>query len=875
MEVNLDSIEVHLPISSRASCMLPRAKPVGTTDLVMVFPRRTGGERLNPEKFTQKRFVQTMLGLSDHASTDNLTAILRSAKCFVSNDGCPFAPAAYEALPTTDWIKSSQTSPPTETFQMRYDELTRRMDCLRYEYVESLGSAADTTEEAYCELMARAIAKRIQLVCGLTTYMFTTKRRNLADDEHLRVEAERIEYRLQTSNKPLDPVHSHKLRRIGLRDPSAISEARAHLISQARNDDDFTSAEAEMDPWLISRGGDYQSALHRALKRWGHNEAADGTFPPPPVLEHPKPTIMARFWREMLNIPHDPYTYFAVSTPFKSEPKFQPLYRMYPASADRFSEDTLFRQVDRIRLCSSILNQHVNVGVLKHSGHCLDLFPLHNRVVLDHLRRTWALRLTLTSQPLGLIRDYFGEKIALYFAWLEFYTKCLTAPAVVGASIYVLESYGLCDVRAAKIIFASSISIWSTFFTKFWHRKTRLYTVAWGVDVADLVAQPRVQYIGKKRMNPIDNMPQIWNVATSSFHRRQYLSYVIVVILLLIVLVALCGLFFLKHLAADSSNATWALTGVNILNSVQITILNKVYHIVAVWLNDWENHRTDVGYENHLITKVFSFQFCNSFASFFYTAFIKAAVGDPCESNSCIGELRVQILTLFLVAIVGGNFVEVALPLVRYRFNLWRAQEHASDLSEEERQVMWTSYDDDDAFADYNEIVIQYGFVTLFVIAMPLTPLLAIANNVLEVHIDAFKLCNGHRRPFPHRASDIGSWYYFLTLMNYLAVVTNIGIVLFTPDPQDRYTTETTTLVKWVTFVIAEHASLIIKTMVAAAVPDEPKMLKSLRLRHKNIEATVFLGQVPADDHHADLSQQAEKLNLYIHESSAPKAQMP
>ena len=35
-------------------------------------------------------------------------------------------------------------------------------------------------------------------------------------------------------------------------------------------------------------------------------------------------------------------------------------------------------------------------------------------------------------QPLWLIRIYFGPKIGMYFAWLEFYTQALVAPAVLG-----------------------------------------------------------------------------------------------------------------------------------------------------------------------------------------------------------------------------------------------------------------------------------------------------------------------------------------------------------------------------------------------------------------------------------------------------------
>ena len=40
----------------------------------------------------------------------------------------------------------------------------------------------------------------------------------------------------------------------------------------------------------------------------------------------------------------------------------------------------------------------------------------------------------------------------------------------------------------------------------------------------------------------------------------------------------------------------------------RITILNKLYTIIAIKLNDWENHRTDNEYENALIFKLFVFK---------------------------------------------------------------------------------------------------------------------------------------------------------------------------------------------------------------------------------------------------------------------------
>lgn len=41
---------------------------------------------------------------------------------------------------------------------------------------------------------------------------------------------------------------------------------------------------------------------------------------------------------------------------------------------------------------------------------------------------------------------------------------------------------------------------------------------------------------------------------------------------------------------------------------------------------------------------------------------------------------------------------------------------------------------------DYIEMIIQYGYVTLFVVAFPLVPLLAFVSDYVEIRLDAFKV---------------------------------------------------------------------------------------------------------------------------------------
>ena len=64
-------------------------------------------------------------------------------------------------------------------------------------------------------------------------------------------------------------------------------------------------------------------------------------------------------------------------------------------------------------------------------------------------------------------------------------------------------------------------------------------------------------------------------------------------------------------------------------------------------------------------------------------------------------------------------------------------------------------------------LVIQFGFITIFVAAFPLAPLFAWLNNIIEIRLDAFKFVSVLQRPIAERAQDIGKCtVYQLILMN-------------------------------------------------------------------------------------------------------------
>lgn len=75
-------------------------------------------------------------------------------------------------------------------------------------------------------------------------------------------------------------------------------------------------------------------------------------------------------------------------------------------------------------------------------------------------------------------------------------------------------------------------------------------------------------------------------------------------------------------------------------------------------------------------------------------------------------------------------------------------------------------------------LVMQFGFVTLFVASFPLAPLFALMNNIMGIRVDAWKLTTQYRRPVAAKAHSIGVWQDILYGMAILSVATNVSVPL-------------------------------------------------------------------------------------------------
>lgn len=156
---------------------------------------------------------------------------------------------------------------------------------------------------------------------------------------------------------------------------------------------------------------------------------------------------------------------------------------------------------------------------------------------------------------------------------------------------------------------------------------------------------------------------------------------------------------------------------------------------------------------------------------------------EECEPGGCLIELTTQLVIVMTGKQVWGNIQEALVPWLMNWWGSRKARSHPESLySRWEQDYDLQGFGQLGLFYEYLEMVIQFGFITLFVASFPLAPLLALINNIIEVRVDAWKLTTQFRRPVAAKAHSIGAWEEILGGMAVLSVVTNAFIVAFTSD---------------------------------------------------------------------------------------------
>merc|ERR1711988_196200 len=136
-----------------------------------------------------------------------------------------------------------------------------------------------------------------------------------------------------------------------------------------------------------------------------------------------------------------------------------------------------FCSLERMRLVHAIMmaphdQNGANLGEFLNAGKIVDVYPMHDKSEIEFLEALWfgneAFGSSLsTFVPEKEIRDYFGEKVALYACFASFYTSQLAVLAPVGVLCAVAQVVDGEDTIVTPM-YAVVVALWATVFLEMW-----------------------------------------------------------------------------------------------------------------------------------------------------------------------------------------------------------------------------------------------------------------------------------------------------------------------------------------------------------------------------------------------------------------------
>jgi hypothetical protein len=513
---------------------------------------------------------------------------------------------------------------------------------------------------------------------------------------------------------------------------------------------------------------------------------------------------------------------------------------------------------------------------------------------------------SLLYQPLEEIRDYFGDDVGLYFAWLGLYTAMLIPNTFLGFLTMAAQIYfgGGVSNNPLTMTYSIYVGLWSISFLEAWHRRENELRFLWGTEHLSTIEQPRAEFVGITKTNPETGRSYVDVAKPIKAALKQVCSAVVVLLFVIFTVFSALGAQLVGYIEPDGEGLfeeqKYKLTSAA-LNLLIIGVYGTIFEALAEKLTHWENHRTQTQFDNQLVVKNFLFQFVNNYFVLFYIAFLREVKDPitrkphPCEGGNCLPELQTQLIVVFTGKTIGKQLAYTIKPFIFKWRQSMTANRHTKKLVQGvskgaivipaqmksamtevvstaggrndplqqlnalkklrdpfELQNRLMPYDG--TFDDFNDRVVQFGYLVLFAPGYSLAPFFALVNNVIEIRTSGFKMCYAYQRPVWKARAGIGSWMVVLNVLGFLAVITNAAMITFVGDQEAKnigqettgFLDRTTRWPLWLRFVITEHCVLAMRVIILSVSPTMPNWINDARevldyrIRHRYLTSSMI-----------------------------------
>ncbi|SPQ23652.1 2a900178-a87d-41f3-9abc-d1ff5ebead5a [Thermothielavioides terrestris] len=474
-------------------------------------------------------------------------------------------------------------------------------------------------------------------------------------------------------------------------------------------------------------------------------------------------------------------------------------------------------QAERLRLAYMLITRPRNeggAGITPRRGQwrfVKSVFPLHDRAFNREWIGEWSRKYYLDDGDIDRIRDRFGERVAFYFAFLKSYFAFLLFPAAFGFAAWLV-------LGPFSWLYAVVNCLWSVVFFEHWKMKEVDLAVQWGVRGVSRIQHPRSQFrFEREAVDPVTGeIVKVYSPVKRLATQLLQVPFAAACVVALGGLIA--GCFAIEIFITEVYNGPFK-QYLTFLPTVLLTIFNPtlttVLTLLAEKLTELENYETHDAHQASFVRKIFVINFITSYLGIFLTAFVYVpfgkllvpyldvfqltaqrftADGKPVPTKSWQidpNRLTKQVIYFTVTAQIVNFATEVIVPYAKRK--LFKTVEKVqSDLSEKtavhpkdspeeaeflERVRDEAELDEYDVTIDYREMVIQFGYLSLFSVVWPLTACSFLVNNWVEARSDAMKIAAHCQRPIPWRADSIGPWLGALGFLSWLGSLTSAALV--------------------------------------------------------------------------------------------------
>ena len=446
---------------------------------------------------------------------------------------------------------------------------------------------------------------------------------------------------------------------------------------------------------------------------------------------------------------------------------------------------SLFRNIEKLRIINKSLEFFIKFNFLKKNNILHKKIYKRNFLSYENKNLFYDLSFSLIKKKnllnlINTIRNFFGEYYSFYFLFVEEFLIWMIFPSLIGIIIkfLIFPSENIETIKKVKfnyydftlILFCIGISLWATLFMKSWKKKEKIYKYFWGMENYE-----KNENI-LENFKPNLNFPFIFGekIKTVTFLQKfiiKTISYGILTMMVYIRLISVHYIYKIKYKYYNNSLKN------NIIfssfSALILKIFSILYEIIARAFCNWENYEKKSQRNFGLGIKLIMFEFVNNYSSLFYIAFYKSYSNQKCLNENCYFELEIQLYLLLLINF-SINLYEIFYPILMYFF---KKQQKKIKFGSIQNQILLTNYES--LIYDFNERIISFGFVCLFSVAAPLTPIFVLILTFFENFVDIYKFSNLVYVESIHGADGIDIYNKVLKVFYFIGMLNSVALVLF------------------------------------------------------------------------------------------------